>query len=209
MKKSILISSIILTFGLASTSFADNHETAPAESKEEAKWSQLTVTFGPQMWQPLYATSDGVVAPKGTLGLVAKVHYGLTDMFGVHARGAYGFNKDEFPGRTADYNSWAAGIGADFFIALGDKAMWYNTMGLGYGQSSVTVTSNTNTLTSLGAYFVTGFDVQLMGNMGVWMDWGCQIVGPTSGTVTIAGASQEVSTYHINPLGAGGMRISF
>jgi hypothetical protein len=194
---------------VASPAIAEETETAGESPKIENSWAKLTITPGLQMWQPLYADSNGIVAPKGTLGLVTKVHYGLTDMFGVHVRGAYGFNKDEIPGRNADYKAWAAGIGADFFIAISDKAMWYNTMGLGYGQSSVTIADATNTLTSLGAYFVTGFDVKVMGNMGVWMDWGCQVVGPTTGTVTINSKEESISTYHINPLGAGGMRLSF
>jgi opacity protein-like surface antigen len=192
-------------------------KTASAEEgadKKDASWAKLTIQPGLQMWQPMYADSNGIVAMKPTIGLVTKVHYALTDMFGFHVRGTYGVNKMVDATGTSNYAAWAAGLGADFFFSIGDKAMWYNTMGLGYGSSTADINSKKSSLASVGAYFVTGFDVKVFANMGIWMDWGCQVVGPTTGSVTITdsmgnSSSKEVSTYHINPLGAGGMRIAF
>ena len=54
-------------------------------------------------------------------------------------------------------------------------------------------------------YFITTFDVTVWGPMGIWMDWGCQVVGPSFGS----SAAGDVNVWHINPLGAGGMRMSF
>ena len=206
----------VFSFSLAAAAFADHHE---GSVEKEEKWAKLTIQPGLQMWQPLYY-SNGNVAMKPTIGLVTKVHYALTDMFGVHIRGTYGLNQVEIEGtQNESYSAYAAGLGADFFIALGNKAMWYNTMGVGFGQSTASTESTganpvenpENTLTTVGAYFVTGFDVKVFGNMGVWMDWGCQVVGPTFGEVKMTNNSEaiEVSTFHINPVGAGGMRISF
>ena len=157
------------------------------------------------MWQPLFVTPDGQVEQKAIIGAVAKVHYSLTDMFGVHVRGTYGLNDVDTPIQNQSYSAWAAGLGADFFISIGDKAMWYNTMGLGYGNSTTELSSKSAKLDMFGAYFVTGFDVKVFGNMGVWMDWGCQVVGPANGSIDAG----DVKTFHINPLGAGGMRLSF
>lgn len=207
-----------MTFSLSA--LADDHAGSHEGSVEkEEKWAKLTIQPGLQMWQPLYY-SNGNIAMKPTIGLVTKVHYALTDMFGIHVRGTYGLNQVEIEGvQNENYSAYAAGLGADFFIALGDKAMWYNTMGVGFGQSTAStettganaVKGPENTLTTVGAYFVTGFDVKVFGNMGVWMDWGCQVVGPTFGEVKMASdtAAIKVSTFHINPVGAGGMRISF
>ena len=208
MKKHV-VGALLFTTCFATTTLAEDAKTEEAKS-----WPKLTVQPGLQMWQPMYADSNGVVAMKPTIGLVTKVHYALTDMFGFHVRGTYGVNKMEDATGTSNYSAWAAGVGADFFIAISDKAMWYNTMGLGYGSSTADINDKKSSLATMGAYFVTGFDVKVFGNMGVWMDWGCQVVGPTSGTVTITDISgnssnKDVSTYHINPLGAGGMRISF
>ena len=44
-----------------------------------------------------------------------------------------------------------------------------------------------------------------MGAMGIWMDWGCQTVGP----MWAEPQGTEVKTWQINPLGAGGMRYLF
>ena len=140
---------------------------------------------------------------KPTIGLVTKVHYALTDMFGIHVRGTYGLNQVEIEGvQNENYSAYAAGLGADFFIALGDKAMWYNTMGVGFGQSTASTETTganpgkgpENTLTTVGAYFVTGFDVKVFGNMGVWMDWGCQVVGPTFGEVKMASDTAAIKS---------------
>ena len=86
-------------------------------------------------------------------------------------------------------------------------------MGLAYGQNTATVDElEQPSVTTLGAYFVTGLDITVMGPMGVWMDWGCQVVGPSFATIPeAAGGTEEfeASSWHINALGAGGMRFAF
>ena len=100
----------------------------------------------------------------------------------------------------------------DVFHAINRKVMWSNSMGLGYAQSQATfldadtVDTEGPDATSIGAYFITTFDVTMFGDLGFWMDWGCQVVGPT----TARDAANEKSTiWHMNPMGAGGFRYSF
>ncbi len=198
---------------------------APAAYAEEAAaastetWGSLNVTAGLQMWTPVLVAEPGTRASPATIvkpqliGPVVKVHYAFSEMVGAHVRGTMGFNSIESPGpmdTTVEVKSsaWAGAIGLDVYKALGRSAMWYNTVGFGFGGGKLEQDDLPNDhpdTTFLGPYFVTGFDVTLMGSMGVWMDWGCQAVGPVSGTVDAG----DVKTWHINPLGAGGMRFLF
>ncbi len=185
-----------------------------------AEWSNLTVSVGLQMWRPMYAsigsrsgadpdaeeTTFVEVRELPTIGGVLKVNYAFNDVVGMHVRGTYGVHSSTVPDRNASGSAFAAGLGVDFHHTITDRVLWSNTMGLAYGQSKGTFKADDEgELTSIGAYFITTFDVTVFGSMGVWMDWGCQVVGPSFGD-TPAG---DVTYYHINPLGAGGMRISF
>ena len=171
-------------------------------------WSAWTASFGLQMWRPMYAVGEQSVevADKPTIGGVVKVNHALNDTFGMHVRGTFGVHSAEVPDRESSGDAWAAGLGLDFHHALSNKVLWSNTFGLAYGKSSAEFNKVSGPeLTSVGAYFITTFDVTVWGNMGIWMDWGCQVVGPSFAD-TDAG---DVNVWHINPLGAGGMRISF
>lgn len=180
---------------------------AIAQEKEEA-WSSLTVQAGLQMWRPMYAVGQDTVevADKPTVGGVLKVNKAFNDTFGAHVRGTYGVHSADIPDRTSSGTAWAAGLGMDFHHTLSNKVLWSNTFGVAYGQTSAEFNDVSGPdLTSVGAYFITTFDVTIFGNMGIWMDWGCQVVGPSFGDAD----SGDISVWHINPLGAGGMRISF
>ncbi len=195
-----------LAFGLAAQAQAQEAKAADAE-----EWGKVNATVGLQMWTPILVTATGEISKPQLIGPVVKVHYAFTEMLGAHLRGTWGFNNIEVTPDAGDKmeitsSAFAASAGADFYIALGRKAMWYNTIGFAYGSGALEQDDVDHPDTSVfGPYFVTGFDVQLMGAMGVWMDWGCQAVGPVSASPKGA----EVKTWHINPLGAGGMRFLF
>tara|TARA_B100001093_G_scaffold196642_1_gene188956 strand:+ start:34 stop:495 length:462 start_codon:yes stop_codon:yes gene_type:complete len=153
----------------------------------------------------MYAV-DGDAFDKPTIGGVLKLNKTLTDVLGMHLRGSYGVHKSETPNRDGDGQAWAVGAGMDFYVTLSKKAQWSNTFGIGYSQSSIEFGGVDGTdLKSIGGYFVTTFDVTVYGPIGIWMDWGCQIVGPSMGE-SDAG---DISVWHINPMGAGGMRMDF
>ena len=198
---------LLLTFALA--------QLPAVAQAEEAGWPNFTVQPGLQMWTPLYAGNDGSLRPQSTIGGLIKVNYAFTDNLGAHVRGVYGGNKttDHIPSVDRSFNAWAAGLGLDFHASIGDRVQWVNTMGLAYGQNTATVDElEQPSVTTLGAYFVTGLDITVMGPMGVWMDWGCQVVGPSFATIpeTAGGTEEfEASSWHINALGAGGMRFAF
>ncbi len=180
----------------------------PAHAEEAADtWPSITVTPGLQMWMPKTATASGGFMMDSVVGATLKAHMTFNDRLGAHVRGAYAFNSTETPGADkVDHKAMAASAGIDFLHALGADAVWYNTMGLGFTSSQLEQKDVDHPSTSaIGGYFVTGFDVTVMGSMGVWMDWGCQVVGPVSAT-TDAGDSK---TWHIYPMGAGGMRFGF
>ena len=200
---------------LALTSPAYATEAPQDTASDGASWPTLTVQPGLQMWTPVYSSAEGVLRPQSTIGGVLKVNYALNETYGVHLRGAYGANSttEHTPTTTTSFAAWAVGLGVDFSAALGDRVNWTNTMGLGLGKNNSKLEDvDLPEVTTMGAYFVTGLDVTIMGSMGVWMDWGCQVVGPSTATVPSqpGGAGEaEVSTWHINALGAGGMRLAF
>ena len=186
----------------------------PQAASADATWPTMTIQPGLQMWTPVYAGADGSLRPQSTVGGVLKVNYALNEPFGLHVRGAYGGNttKDHTPAVTTNFAAWAVGLGVDFSATLGDRVSWTNTMGVGYGRNNSQIDDGDQPeVTALGAYFVTGLDVTIMGSMGVWMDWGCQVVGPSTAMIpaTAGEAAFEASTWHINALGAGGMRLAF
>lgn len=186
---------------------------APAAHADEAAasvetWGDLNVTAGLQMWTPVLVAEPGAVEKHQVIGPVVKVHYAFSEMVGAHVRGTIGYNNLETPTVEIKTSAWAGAIGLDVYKALGRSAMWYNTVGFGIGGGRIEQEDLRNDhpdTTFFGPYFVTGFDVTLMGSMGVWMDWGCQAVGPVSASVEAG----DVKTWHINPLGAGGMRYLF
>jgi hypothetical protein len=179
--------------------------TVNAEETSGTTWSQWTASAGLQMWRPMYAV-EGDAFTKPTIGAVVKVNTLFNDVVGMHLRGAYGVHMAEVPRRKAEGRAFALGLGLDFHHSLGKKAQWSNTFGVGYGQSTIEFAGVKGVdLTSLGAYFVTTFDVTVWGPMGIWMDWGCQVVGPSFGS----SQTGDISVWHINPLGAGGMRMNF
>lgn len=198
---------------LAAPGQAAAEEAAPAGGggDAEAKWPSLTVTPGLQMWMTKTATAGGNFMMDSVVGGTLKAHMTFSDRLGAHVRAAYAFNSTETPQAggdavTTDHKAMAVGAGIDFLHAIGADAVWYNTMGLGYTSSQLDQEGVDNpSTTAIGGYFVTGFDVTVMGSMGVWMDWGCQVVGPVSAS-TDAG---DAKTWHIYPLGAGGMRFGF
>ncbi|MEE2788394.1 MAG: hypothetical protein VX589_13710 [Myxococcota bacterium] len=186
--------------------------SAMADGKKEQKenaWSDYYVSAGLQMWRPMFAVGDATAVEatdKAVIGGVIKVQTNLTEVMGLHLRGTYGMHKHDLGNRKSEGDAWATGLGMDFYYAINDKVMWSNTFGLAYGQSKAEANGIEGpTLKSLGAYFITTFDVTVAGPMGIWMDWGCQVVGPSFATY----GGQDLSLWHINPLGAGGMRISF
>jgi len=181
---------------------------AEETSQLDDAWKN-TASVGLQMWRPVYASGDAnslEVADKPTIGAVIKVAHSLNETFAMHVRGAYGVHSQEVPNRESAGSAWALGLGMDFQHAISSKALWSNTFGLAYGKAKGEFNDVEGPeLTSIGAYFITTFDVTIYGPMGIWMDWGCQVVGPSFAS-TDAG---DVNIWHINPLGAGGMRISF
>ena len=179
--------------------FADDKPAAQED------WSEWSASVGLQMWRPMYA-GDGEVIDKPTIGAVLKVNKMVNDVVGMHVRGTFGLHRAELPRRDSKGSAWAAGVGLDFHYTISNKAQWYNTFGLAYGQSSIEFAEVEGTdPKSLGAYFITTFDVTVWGNMGIWMDWGCQVVGPSFASSD----DGDINVWHINPLGAGGVRISF
>jgi len=185
---------------------------ANASAAEPADdWAPLTASVGLQMWQPVYVseTADRSSADpsiKPTIGGVLKLNYLLTENIGAHLRGTYGVHSTTVPNRNASGQAWAVGLGLDVYHHLGQAVLWSNTMGLAAGQSKIAFEGvGGPDVTSIGAYFITTLDVTLFGPVGVWMDWGCQVVGPSMAKA----AGSDISVWHINPLGAGGMRVSF
>lgn len=179
----------------------------PVEGEE---WSKIHLAAGFQMWRVEAATDDGGLQPFNLVGLVLKPHYAFGENMGAHLRAAYGFNSIDLPTADTSVNGWALAAGLDSFFHIGKQVLWYNTVGLGFQQVGASITpeggteADQPTTTSFGAYFITSLDVTMFGPVGMWMDWGCQVVGPTSAE-TEAG---DVSAWEINPLGAGGFRLS-
>lgn len=213
MRIAVALALCLLAGGLSSPAHADSPSGEAAS--DAAQWPSLTVQPGLQMWTPIYSSTEGVLRPQSTIGGVLKVNYALNETYGVHLRGAYGGNSttEHSPPSTTSFAAWAVGLGVDFSAALGDRVNWTNTMGLGLGKNNSKLEdADQPEVTTMGAYFVTGLDVTIMGSMGVWMDWGCQVVGPSTATIPEqagGGGEFEVSTWHINALGAGGMRLAF
>ncbi|MEK6607654.1 MAG: hypothetical protein AABZ30_08340 [Myxococcota bacterium] len=178
---------------------------APARAQESApvveeKWPKLTLSPGLQMWRAAAATKAGAISDQPLIGAVVKAHTTFTDDLGAHVRAAYGANSFDTPVATYDVKGWAGAAGLDFIFAIGRRVQWYNTMGLGFQR----VTLEDTDTNSAGAYFVTSLDVAMTSWMGMWMDWGCQVVGRTWAET----AAGDAKTWHINPLGAGGFRFS-
>lgn len=177
---------------------------------DQGEWANLTTAVGLQMWQPIYVseTQDKSAADpaiKPTVGGVLKLNYIFGDNMGLHFRGTYGVHSATVPNRDTEGQAWAVGLGMDVFHTLSDKVLLSNSMGLGYGQSSMEFEGLKGPDTSsIGAYFITTIDITVFGPVGFWMDWGCQVVGPSSASPE----SGDISVWHINPLGAGGLRIS-
>lgn len=183
----------------------------PAHAEEEAeKWPSITVTPGLQMWMTKSGLQTGGFQMDSVVGGTLKAHMTFNERLGAHVRGAYALNSTEKPAGgqtiTVDHKAMAFSAGIDFLHAIGADALWYNTMGLGYTSSQLEQKDADHPeTTAFGGYFVTGFDVTVVGSMGVWMDWGCQVVGP----VTAASDGGDSKTWHIYPMGAGGMRFGF
>lgn len=183
----------------------DGHE-ARACDVCSSKWASVSLSPGLQMWRSVVTDDAGVIDQPNVIGLVLKAQLALTDMIAVHARGAYGWNSVASPTLDREVKVWMAGIGFDMYFALGKHVVWYNTMGLGFEQAMLhQMGRDQPKMSNPGAYFVTTLDITMFGNVGMWMDWGCGVVGPAFAT-TPAG---DVKTWHINPLGAGGFRFSF
>ena len=145
-------------------------------------------------------------ADKAVIGGVLKLHTHFNDKIGMHVRGTYGVHQHDFGIKESKGDAYALGMGIDFYHALSNRILWSNTFGIAFGQSKGEINGVSGpTLNSVGAYFITTIDVTVMGPMGIWMDWGCQVVGPSFATYD----GKDLSIWHINPLGAGGMRISF
>jgi len=176
---------------------------AHAESQEE-KWPKITVSAGMQMWSPLFADDKAVSKTIPTIGHVIKAHYGINDLVGFSLRATYGGNKiTEGPKETRP-EAVGLGLGVDFSKNIGKDVVWVNTAGIGYVRTR-RLHSQNSAMTGIGAYFVTEFDITIAGRFGFWMDWGCQAVGPSSADTPLGKARR----WHFNPLGAGGLRISF
>jgi len=200
MKRNALYLVCLMTLGAGQAVAAD----------DDGKWPALSTAVGLQMWQPIYmgGTADmSAVDPavKPTIGGVLKVNYLFGENMGAHFRGTYGVHSTTAPNRDAEGEAWAVGLGMDVFHAISDKVLLSNTMGFGYGQSSAKFEGAQGPdTTSLGAYFITTLDITVFGPVGFWMDWGCQVVGPSTAKYN----DGEITTWHINPLGAGGLRIA-
>ena len=207
MSKRILAALILL---LRPVTAAGENTPSKENASGEKGWSDYYVSAGLQMWRPMFAVGESKsleAFDKAVIGGVLKVQTHINDVMGVHVRGTYGVHKHELPGdRSTEGDAWSTGLGMDFYYAINDKVLWSNTFGLAYGQSKAEMNGiDGPTLKSFGAYFITTFDVTVAGPMGIWMDWGCQVVGPSFAT----SGGEDVSLWPINPLGAGGMRISF
>lgn len=177
------------------------------EGEQNEKWSKWTLTPGLQMWTPLVATDAGEANMQPMIGGVIKIHRKFTDVLGASVRVAYGFNDVEVASGNRTPTALGLGLGIDFYKSIGKQALWYNTYGVGYVRTTNEQEGKANpSMWGVGAYFVTGFDVTFWNSLGAWMDWGCQVVGPSKADSVPGG---KVSVWHINPLGAGGLRVSF
>ncbi len=169
-------------------------------------WPRLTISPGFQMWRAVAATEGGDLLNPHLIGIVVKAQMTVSDMVALHIRGAYGLNSTKTPTLEQTAAAWMVGAGLDMYFALGKRVIWYNTMGLGFQQAWLDEDLRDHPKThNPGAYFVTTLDITMGKGIGMWMDWGCGVVGPAFAKT----AGQTSRTWHINPLGAGGFRFSF
>ena len=204
----LFLSCVLLVSFIAGPALAED------KKKSEDVWSDWYVSAGLQMWRPVFVTDQGGdkglaidAGDKAVIGGVVKLHTHFNDKIGMHVRGNYGVHSHDYgKDKTSEGDAWTVGLGVDFYHALSTRILWSNTFGVAYGQTNGKINDNDGpTLNTVGAYFITTLDVTLMGPMGIWMDWGCQVVGPSFATYK----GEDLSIWHINPMGAGGMRISF
>ena len=194
--------------GFADSARADEG-SAPAQVQQQTQeetWPRFTLSPGLQMWRAVAVDDAGVIDNPNVIGLVMKAQRKLNDRMAVHFRGAYGMNSVSSPTIDKDVRVWMAGLGFDMYFAIGRRVLWYNTMGLGFEQAVIhQMGKDQPTMHNPGAYFVTTLDITMFGGIGMWMDWGCGVVGPAFASTP----GKDTKTWHINPLGAGGFRFSF